>query len=84
MAARLVPDSRTPHSAGRRKKYRRIHGESTPVREQTARILRYDEYNGAGDTLEHGVNKEELVEAATRQKRLAAGLIERLSVELGK
>ncbi len=83
-ASRRVPDSRTPHSAGRRKKHRNFSGKGTPVREQAARVLRYDGYNGAVDTHERRLNKEELVEAATRQKRVGAGSIERLSMELEK
>ena len=79
-----VPDSRTPRSARRRKKHRKMQGKGTPVRKQAVRVLRYDEYNGAGDTHEHRVNKEELVEAATCQKHVAAGSIEQLSVELEK
>ena len=84
VAPRRVPDSRTPRSARRRKKHRKMQGKGTPVREQAVRVLRYDEYSGAGDKHERRVNKEDLVEAATRQKRVAAGSIERLSLELGK
>jgi len=79
---RCVPDSRTPHTARRRRKHRRMHGKGTPVREQAARVLSYDEDSGASDTHEHRINKEELVKAAARQKRITTDSIKRLSVEL--
>ena len=59
-----------------------MRGKRTPVREQAARVLSYDEDSGASDTQEHRINKEELVKAAARQKRITADSIERLSVEL--
>ena len=81
-ASRRVPGSRTPHTAIRVRKHRRMRGKRTPVREQAARVLSYDEDSGASDTQEHRINKEELVKAAARQKRITADSIERLSVEL--